>query len=312
MAWTPPTHDPAVELRDHLLVEAWREPIAAIADRHGLAVTELAPFDTGSDIVWSAGGSVVKLTAPLWADEIEAEASALERVAGRLSVATPEVAAVGELAGWPYVVMSHVPGVPIGELWRDLDAAERRRLAGDLGRLTRELNELGSEEEAGDWPEFWARCTSEVGARHAKRGGPPELAEQIDAFLEGLGPLVPRGFGFLHTELLDQHVLAREVGGAIRLCGLIDFADSRVGPVDYEFPAPVDFIFKGEPGALRAYFLEYGEDPAELDGARELELCAWSLCHRFGSLPRMVAALGGEAPRSIEELARRLFSLSGS
>lgn len=309
MSWQPPEHDRQTELRDHLSVEEWRVPIDLIAQRHDLDRRGLFPFATGSDIVWSAGAHVVKLTAPCWVDEIAAEASALARVQGRLSLASPELHARGELEGWPYVVMGHVPGEAIGELWAGTSNAERVRLAGELGELTRELHALGDESEAQAWPHFWAKCCEGVAARHEARGAPAKWVRQIDGFLDAVGTLEPQAFGFLHTELLDAHILARREEHGVQLCGLIDFADSCVGPVDYEFAAPIEFLFKGEPGALRAFLLGYGESESALDLERSKRLLAWALCHRFGSLPRILAACGPDAPDTLEGIAGSLYAL---
>lgn len=309
MTWRPPHHDPEVELRDTLSEDAWREPVGLIVARHNLDGSDLFPFPTGSDIVWSAGEHVVKLTAPRWEAEIRAEADGLRRVSGRLGVATPQVLALDTLEGWPYLVMTHVPGLAIGEVWPGLDGPERVRLASDLGRLTRELHGLADATEAGAWPAFWERCTTGVAERHAQRGAPAELAAGIDTFLEEVGPLEPRGFGFLHTELLHDHILVEERGGRFELSGLIDFADSRVGAIDYEFAAPPEFLFRGEPGALRAFLLGYGEAAGDLTAERSRELLAWNLCHQFGHLTRAVRACPGPAPTTLDELAQGLFGV---
>lgn len=306
--WTPPQRDPARELRAALDEAGWRVAIAELAARHGLG-DELAPFPTGSDVVWAAGEHVVKLTEPRWAPMIAAEVATLERVAGRLAVATPAPIAAGELAGWPYFVMTRVPGRPLGAAWPELDHAERLRLARELGALARALNDVAAPEERGEWPEFWARCTTDVAARHAARGASAELVAEVEPFLAEVGPLAPSGHGLLHTELLGDHVLVTERGGRVELAGLIDFADSRVGAHEYEFAAPPEFLFRGEPGLLRAFLVGHGADPARLDAQRSRELCAWSLCHQFANLPRALAAAPGPAPRSLAELAVRLFGL---
>jgi len=69
--------------------------------------------------------------------------------------------------------------------------------------------------------------------------------------------LLPAGV-LLHTELLDEHVLVEERGGRYELSGLIDFADGRVGPAEYDFPAPVEFLFRGQPGLLGFFLRAYG------------------------------------------------------
>ena len=137
---------------------------------------------------------------------------------------------------------------------------------------------------------------------------PTGLADAIPDFLAehdlATEPRVP-----LHTELLDQHVLVSERGGRPVPSALIDFADARLGPAEYEFAAPVEFVFRGEPGLLAAYLRAYGERGSALGPARSERMLAWALCHRHGSLARMLAAVAPAAPRSLPELAARLYGV---
>lgn len=320
MTWTPPAHDAERELRELLPEAAWRAAMAKLCERHDLDAVGLAPFPTGSDVVWGAGDAVVKLTAPLWRAEIAAEVRALRFVEGQLSVEAPRVLAEGELSGWPYLVMSRVSGRALGEVWPSLEPGDRSRLAADLGRLTRELHDLpldgyeaareGDELwETADWPRFWNTCRADVGARHGRRGAPAALVAQVEPFLSRLGPLEQEPRVLLHTELLDQHVFLDERAAP---CGLIDFADSRLGPATYDFPAPVEFIFRGEPGLLRAFLLGYGLREGELGASLAERLLAWALCHRFGSLARMLKAVDPWRPASLEQLAQRLYGLEAA
>ena len=104
-------------------------------------------------------------------------------------------------------------------------------------------------------------------------------------------------------------MLVAERGGRVVPCALIDFADGRLGPPEYEFAAPVEFVLRGEPGLLRALLTAYGDDPAALGPARSERMLAWALCHRFGSLARMLRAVAPARPRSLAELARTLYGL---
>lgn len=313
MPWTAPPHDRARELREQLSPELQRAAVEAACEAAGLPAADLAPFPTGSDVVWAAGAHVVKLSAPCWADEIAAEERLLRHVAGRLSLATPTPVASGRVDGWPFVVTTRVEGVALGEVWAGLERGERARLAGELGRATRELHELPTPcAPGGDdgWAAFWADCRAHVVARHARGDVPEALLAQVEPFLARFPDLDGGARATLHTELLDQHVLAAERGGRWELAALLDFADGRVGPPEYEFAAPVEFVFRGEPGLLRAYLRAYGEDEAALDDARPARLLAWALLHRFGSLARMLRAVGAPAPRDLDELARRLFGVA--
>lgn len=307
MKFVPPVCGPEDELRALLPVEGWRVAIAEIAARHGLSLAAALPFASGSDVVWSVGGAVVKLTGPRWTWQLDAEAHWLRQVAGRLPVATPEVLARDELAGWPYVVMTHVPGRALADVWPDLEERERLRLAADLGELTRSLHDLAVEGDADAFTTFWETCRNDVAARHAKPGVPPALLAAMPAFLDR-HDLATTPRVLLHTELLDQHVLVDDREGRPTLSALIDFADARIGPAEYEFAAPVEFIFRGGPGLLRAYLHAYGVPDQDLGPARSERMLAWALSHRYGSLERMLSAVAPFEPESLTDLALRLYA----
>jgi hygromycin-B 7''-O-kinase len=310
MPWMPPAMSGEVPLRARLAENAWRVAIQEIAQKHGLWPCALEPYDRGETIVWRAGEHVIKVTIPQCSYQIEAEVGCLTALEGKLSVTTPRLLAHGDLSGWPYVVMDRIQGVPLAEVWEELDHEERLRLARDLGSLCRELHSLPLDGFPTGWRTFWATFSSNVGERHRAHGDASPLVLGIDSFLEKVGPLDDSGLVPLHTELIDQHVYVSRRGGRVELSGLIDFADARVGAPFYEFGALSDFIFKGERGLLRELMLAYGVPAAELTEEYSEKLLAWSLCHRFASLPRTLSKLAPPTPASLEELARRLYSVS--
>src|SRR6187399_2621559 len=102
-------------------IAAQRPAMETIAARHGLPTSELAPFAQGTQIVWGSRRSVIKLFVPTWPEDAEREIVMLERLAGA-GVPVPQLEARGEVAGWPYVVMSRLPGRRVSEEWPELDA----------------------------------------------------------------------------------------------------------------------------------------------------------------------------------------------
>ena len=300
IAWAPPTLDPKTPLRAALSDEGWLEAHAAILARHDLSAEGLSLFPTGSDIVAGSAAHAVKLTTPRWAAELAVEERWLEHVAGRLSVATPTPVARGSLAGWPYLVSTRVPGRGFGEVWPSLSRDERLALARALGALTAEVHALPL--PAGDhgWTAFLAEQLTSAPRRHREDGVPEALAAQIPAFLERAARS-ERGLVCLHTELLGDHVLVEQRGGAWVPSAMIDWADSRVGHPGYDLPAIAEFVFKGEPGCLGAFMDALGWS------ATPDEVMVWGLVHRFGRLRRMLGAAGGETPATLEELAARVY-----
>jgi hygromycin-B 7''-O-kinase len=310
MTWVPPVKRGDVPLRAHGSQDDWREPIEIIARQHGLWPCELTPFERGETIVWRAGEHVIKLTIPECKYQIEAEVGCLGALAGKLSVATPRLHAHGALSGWPYVIMQHLPGRPLAEEWPRLAHEQRRRLAHDLGTLCRQLHRATTSGFRSDWTPFWESCLEDVEEKHAGAGGPAHLLAGVAPFLEKLGPLDGSGLVPVHTELTDGHVYVDEIAGKLQLSGLIDFADARLAPPLYEFASPIEFIFKGEPGLLRAFLLAYGLAPEQLTQACSETLLGWLLCHRFSTLGRLLGVIAPRVPDSIEELASLLCELS--
>ena len=317
MSAFPPTLELGRELRDHLPHSDWRAAVQRIAERHGLGAAGAHPFASGSDVVWPAGDAVVKLTDPAWRWQIEAEARALEHVAGRLPVRTPRPIALGELEGWPYVVLERVPGRALAEVWPELGTDARRDLARDLGQLVRALHDLPLDGLPDDWDGFFGVCLAGLPERLRAPGVPDALVDGVPAWLDAHGlrdELGQRGRPrvFLHTELLDQHVLDERRSGRWVPAAMIDFADHRVGPFEYELPALVEFVFRGERGLLGTFLRAYGLPEDGLDAAYGERLLAWGLAHRYGSLRRMLGCLGGDGGEPVAglgELAARLYAL---
>jgi len=310
MSWSPPTLHHDRPLREEAPENVWRFAMTHIAKAHDLGPCELEPYATGEAIVWSVGEHVVKLTIPGCRDQLEVEGGCLEAIHGKLSVATPKLHARGDISGWPYLLMTKIPGRALAEVWPKLGHERRRPLARKLGLLCRELHALSPAGFPGGWQEFWGTVSHQVGARHATRGGPPELLSRIDPFLAKIGELGAAGLVPLHTELTDQHVYVEERGGELSLCGLLDFADARLGAPQYEFGAPVEFIFKGERGLLREFLLSYGVEEALLTPDFSEVMLAWSLCHRYAQLGRLLGLIEPDVPDSLEELSSRLYSVA--
>jgi len=286
----PPEHDRSVELRDHLAPDVWAGAIRRILDRHDLPSPNLTPFASGSDVVWGTPDHVVKLTAPGWGDELEAEARCLHAVSGALPVATAEVVAQGSLHSWPYIVQTRLGGRALSDLWPVLDRSARIRLSAQLGGIVAALQAIPVDPDPG-----WATFIEQTEASAPKRQAGTPYAEAIAAFLQRVQrPEEPHVL--LHTELLGEHLLVNEGG----ICGVIDFADGRVGHPLYEVAAFVEFLSKGEPELLPAFFAGWGRPQPDPE-----VLLAWDLLHRFGKLSRLTAV---EEPPTLEALALRFFA----
>lgn len=312
MPFPPTPHATAwYELRDAAPLEVWLDAARQIVNRHGLPDGEASLFPTGSDVVMRVGDAVVKLSQPTWAAEIQAEADLLGRVAGRVPVATPHVLAQGELSGWPYVVMSFVPGQPLGAVWPTLDRGARLQLAVEIGELLAALGAVPvPPEQVQVWEDFLAQRLSDATKRLS--GARVPISEAWSARIAPFLASTPRSalpLAWMHTELMGDHLLVTERQGRWGLSAVLDFADGRVGHPFYELPAVAEFLFKGEPGLLGALLGAWGVPLERTGPALSRELGAWGLIHRFGSVSRALAAAGPPEPPDFEALAERLYPM---
>jgi len=89
---------------------------------------------------------------------------------------------------------------------------------------------------------------------------------------------------YLHAELTWDHFLVTKTGNSWDVSGVIDFADCRVGPPEYEMSTSIAFLFKKNRDAMQKYVQAMGVDLRQ-DSARFSEkLLAWTALHLFSNL----------------------------
>src|SRR5580765_7276317 len=149
----------------------WHDAIVAIAARHGLGVEPVRPLG-GSNLVASIGGTrVVKLFPPFLRYQWDSERVALAVLHGALApVVTPELLHVGELDGWPYLVMTRLEGTSLEDVWPGVAGAEQAQLLGQIGALIAQVHALDPGPIAAigpRWDDFLAAQRAGCVARHA-------------------------------------------------------------------------------------------------------------------------------------------------
>ena len=250
----------------------------AVAQRHALA-GELAREGLGTNVVFAVGADrVVKLFPPLWAAEIAVERAALAHVAGRLSVATPEIVADGELEGWPYLVLTRVPGVPLARAWSALDARARERAARRAGELVAEHHALPLPASDGavpapHWPDFLRAQTRTSRTRLGADPRTRSWAEELPAFVEAVRPeLEAAPSVFLNADVTEEHLfVAPDASG--KVIGIVDLADAMVGAPEYDLVSLVPCLVGA--GLFGAFVSASGLHPTPQ------RLLALALLHRY-------------------------------
>jgi hygromycin-B 7''-O-kinase len=293
----------------------WLPAMQAICDRHGLDKESLAFAPPGTHVVFCVKPELyIKLFSPLWGADYTSERAALHALTGR-DLPIPRLVADGQLEGWRYLVLTAVPGIPLGQVWGQIEARDRAHIVCSCGGFSAALHATpieGLGEIAMDWPAFVAERIEACleGIREAELG--PRWLGAVRSFLDGLPPLFEPGFRpvLLSADVTDEHVLVSERDGHWEFTGFIDFGDAMLGHPLYEFAAPGCCITRGSPELQRALLRGYGFEEGELTQALSDRLMAYTLLHRFVRIPDLLAMFEPTVPANLDELQRMLWSFS--
>jgi hygromycin-B 7''-O-kinase len=292
--------------------QVWLPAMRAICDRHGLDESSLAFAPPGTHVVFCVGAELyIKLFSPLWGGDYTSERAALRALTGH-DLPIPQLLAEGKVEGWRYLVLTAVPGVPVGQVWEQVGARDREHIVRGCGRFLAALHAApieGLAEIATDWPAF---VEEQIGAclegvREADLG--PQWLRSVRSFLDGLPPLFEPGFRpvLLSADVTDEHVLVSERDGRWEFTGFIDFGDAMLGHPLYEFAAPGCCITRDSPELQRALLCAYGLAEGELTQALSDRLMAYTLLHRYVKILDLLGMFEPTAPASLDELQRRLW-----
>jgi hygromycin-B 7''-O-kinase len=282
-----------------------------ICRRHGLPDGGLERFSEGSTPVFAIGdGLVLKIFCPYYHTDYLAELAFLKTVHRSLPVPIPELAAHGDIDGWPYLVMSRLEGRILSDVWTDLSVDDRGSVVEQIGRALACLHAIPVTEGMAplrvDWRAFLEERSRAAVEQQRRKGVGREWLEQIESFLSENAALLERSSPGvpLHTEPTDSAWLVRPNGDRWILCGLLDFADSMTGDPEYDFPAVGIFITKGDRALFGRFLAAYDHDRKNLDDSLITRLMMLTLLHRYCHLPWFISLSGFESPTpSLRSLA---------
>ena len=280
--------------------DAWRAriasrwlPVAAdIARAHTLPAPSHA-FARGTNLVAALGDALIlKIYPPQLAHQFISERAALAQLAGRLGIAIPEIVAEGERDGWPYLIITRLPGTVANEIWPDLGEAEKERVIGRLGAVIAQVQHvpvgaLTALEPR--WEEFIPRQIAGCRARHERLGLPRHFLDGLDDFLRDAASLIPLSPQVILTGEYNPEnlVLSRDSDGW-HLAGLIDFGDVMTGFGEYDLLGPGVFMTAGVPRRVAALLRGYGYADADITPALRRRLMLLTLLHRFSDPVRHI------------------------
>jgi len=280
--------------------ERWIGVARALAARYSAEPVRAAGTSTVL-VALVGGGLVVKLYAPFLHDHFAFERAMLQHLHGRLTLPTPRLVDSGEHQGWPFLVLTQLPGVTLDTVWDTLTEPERVAALRTIGRTAAEVHALPVGPIAAfapPWPTFLGQQRERCAARQQRTGLPPHLLAQLAGFLEGP---VPEGPDVILTgEYTPFNLLWHE--GAVS--AMFDFGDGLVGPRAYDWLGPLVFLAAGRPARVSALFEGYGIVPPREQ--REV-LLRLMLLHRYSNLQAQIALPGWQQAADFQALAALIW-----
>ncbi|MFC1853978.1 phosphotransferase family protein [candidate division CSSED10-310 bacterium] len=258
-----------------------------ISQRHGISSTSLELFPSGSVFVFALGEKyVLKLFPPLSPEFCQTEHAVLSILQShRADLKTPRIHFTGDFEGWPYIVMSKLPGLPLQNIWPELSQAQRRDVVEQTAELVRILHQVPTAHAHLPQSEFIEAQRGNCLNHHQHFELDPHWLKQIPEFLESV--TLHSSFDtppvLLHTEIMRQHLLVDVTASQPKITGLIDFEPSMIGHFEYEL-ASITLFVTGSDTHLFPIFLKNYKAELLKDAELKRRILAYILLHRYSYL----------------------------
>jgi hygromycin-B 7''-O-kinase len=213
--------------------------------------------------------------------------------------------------------MTHLAGLPLREVWPELETRERLRIVSRLGVCLRELHTHAAPlSEAAlhrDWSEFIREQARKSVERQRACGASQQWLESLPSYIAARMELLPTACRpvMLHGDVHPGNVLVEEMSGRWQAAGLLDFGDSFCGFREYEFVAPGVLMVQGRRELQRALLLAYGYAEAELDANLRARLMLLTILYECSDLRKYALRLAVEAVHlKLEELETAIWQFA--
>ncbi len=279
----------------------WIGVLAALGARYSSAPA--IPADAGTVLVALLGRELVlKLYPPFLRDHFAFERALLGYLQDRLALPTPHLVDSAEHAGWPYLVMTQLPGTPLDRVWPTLQQRERCTVLHTIGRVAAEVHALPlgpMPALAPRWADFLQGQRQRCLGRQQRTDLPAQLLAQVESFVQGP---VPEGPDVILTGEYTPFNLLHQGSG---LSAMFDFGDGLVGPREYDWLGPLCFLAAGDAARIDAFFDGYHGRP--FDRGRREALLRLILLHRYSNLKAQISVPGWQAAPDFATLAALIW-----
>ncbi|MCA1456891.1 aminoglycoside 3'-phosphotransferase/choline kinase family protein [Bradyrhizobium sp. BRP22] len=279
----------------------WLPVVIDIAGGHGLACAAPQVFTTGTNLVVGLGDELIlKVFPPPLRAQFISERGSLAQLRGRIKIPIPGIVAEGERDGWPYLIITRLPGVLGAEVWASLPEADKERVLAEIGETIADVQRVPPGpllEIEPRWDVFMRGQIEGCRARHERLGLAPKFRDGLDDLLRDAAELIPMHASpvILTGEYIPENFLLTQQDGRWHVGGLIDFGDVLTGWRDYDLLGPGAFMAAGRPRRVLSLLEGFGYSPSDIDFALKRRLMALMLLHRSSDLNRHICIEGWQA-----------------
>lgn len=299
---------------EHFQSPIWNQIAREICRRHHISDAEITRAASSDHVVFLIGSSLILKIYRFFRRCFEREIKALEFVEGKTDFKTPQIACVGEIEGFQYVLMTQLSGAALTRAdWLTLPRREQLELAAKLAIGLRQIHELDAESFDCDWAKFVENRAETFIERQIAHKVNSEIIESLPAFIKANLKFAPVDSPtvFLHGDVHFGNLRVRKFDGEWQIAGLFDFADSRRGFHEYDFLAVGILMFQGQGEIQREFFKTYGYAENELDETFRRRLMMLTLLYESSDLRRYALRLKPEAVDfTLEELEQGIWSFA--
>jgi hygromycin-B 7''-O-kinase len=279
----------------------WLPVAMDIAGCHGIAFASPQVFATGTNLVVGLDDQLIlKIFPPMLLTQFVSEHASLAQLRGRVKIPIPEIVAEGERDGWPYLIITRLPGVLGAEAWASLPETDKERVLAEIGETIADVQRVPPGpllEIEPHWDAFMQSQMQGCRIRHERLGLAQKFLDGLDDLLRDAAELIPMHAPpvMLTGEYIPENFMLTQRGGRWHLCGLIDFGDVLTGWRDYDLLGPGAFMAAGRPRRVLSLLEGFGYSRGDIDFALKRRLMALMLLHRASDLNRHICIDGWQA-----------------
>jgi len=266
--------------------QLWEPYVRGIAKREGLSYQKLeAGFPASSAVFLLDGRYALKIFPPKRGVDADVEASILECLAESRLVPAPRLHARGvlrEQTDWIYLLMDCVPGVAARDLLSVLRPEDIAGISEELADIVQALHCLAEPLREPLWRAHrgWEHTAAALRRdrdqalvalgqpEHCEDLSPGLLEEIADALQTEAEWLVDGEPALVNGDLTEDHLYLAEESGRWVVSGLIDFADTLIGPHELDWHDLRFCLFASRPEPMKIFLRRYYHGSVALESLR--------------------------------------------